>query len=101
MKLILDDNRPFPERKGYNCVRTYEDCVFLLSVFKKLSFISLDYNLGEEKTGLDVLVYMFENKIEAEHINIHSDHERGKPKMIKYAMEHFPEAKVTTSPLKA
>lgn len=98
-KIILDDRREFPENGGYTCVRTYKDCVLLLSVFKKVDFISLDYNLSEEKTGLDVLVYMRENKIEAEHINIHSNHVIGVPQMKEYAEKHFPNAKLTTNSL--
>ena len=98
-KIILDDRREFPENGGYTCVRTYKDCVLLLSVFKKVDFISLDYNLSEEKTGLDVLVYMRENKIEAEHINIHSNHIIGVPQMKEYAEKHFPNAKLTTNSL--
>ena len=99
MKLILDDKRQFPDNNSYNCVRTYGDCVLLMSVFKKFTFVSLDYDLGEDKTGYDVLVYMAENNIEAEHINIHSDHEIGVPNMKAYVNEHFPNIIVTTNSL--
>ena len=101
MKLILDDTREFPESKIYNCVRTYNDCVLLMSIFKKFSYVSLDYDLGGDKTGYDVLVYMAENNIEAEHINIHSDHQIGAPKMKEFVKEHFPNTKLTAFPLKA
>lgn len=30
MRIILDDRRPMPEKGPYNCVRTYEDCTYLL-----------------------------------------------------------------------
>ena len=99
MKLILDDKRQFPDSNSYNCVRTYSDCILLMSIFKKLSFVSLDYDLGEDKTGYDVLIYMAENHIKVEHINIHSDHVIGVPKMEAYAHEHFPNTKVTTNSL--
>ena len=49
MKIILDDQRPFPDGP-YNCVRTYEDCVEMIRLFRKISFISLDYYLGGGKT---------------------------------------------------
>lgn len=98
MKIILDDQRTFPEG-SYNCVRTYEDCIRFLRVFRKASFLSLDYDLGSDKTGLDVLIYMHENGIKAEHINIHSDHSEGVPKMRSFVQEHFPEAILTFNQL--
>ena len=98
VKIILDDNRSFPEGP-YNCVRTYEDCVELLRLFRKISFISLDYDLGGGKNGYDVLVYMSENDIEVKHINIHSDHSVGGPKMREYARIHFSGAELTFNPL--
>lgn len=94
MKLVLDDRREMPEDK-YRCVRTYEDCVYYLKIFKKIEFISLDYDLGTEKCGYDVLVFMRENENEVEHINIHSDHIIGVPKMREYVEEHFPNTRLT------
>lgn len=94
MKLVLDDRREMPEDK-YRCVRTYEDCVYYLKIFKKIEFISLDYDLGTEKCGYDVLAFMHENGNEVEHINIHSDHIVGVPKMREYAEKNFPNARLT------
>lgn len=98
MKVILDDRRPMPNGE-YNCVQNYEDCIELLRLFKKVSYISLDYDLGESKTGYDVLVYMAENSIEARHINIHSDHSVGVPKMRAYVQQHFPGVTLTFNSL--
>lgn len=98
MKIILDDRREFPDGP-YNCARTYEECIRFLRVFRKASYISLDYDLGSDKTGYDVLVYMHENNIAADHINIHSDHSEGVPKMRRYAEEHFSNAIVTFNDL--
>lgn len=77
----------------------YEDCIELIRLFKKTSYISLDYNLGTVKTGYDVLVYMVENQIEVKHINIHSNHILGMPRMREYAWEHFPGVSITFNPL--
>lgn len=99
MKIILDDRRYVPSNSPYNVVCNYEDCVDMLRLFRKISFISLDYDLGEAKTGYDVLVYMKENDIEVKHINIHSDHSVGVPKMREYAWSYFPNASVTFNPL--
>lgn len=89
MKIILDDRRPF-SAGPYNCVRTYEECVELLGLFRRVSFLSLDYDLGSDKTGLDVLVYMKDNSIDANHINIHSDHTIGVPRMREFVQQNFP-----------
>lgn len=52
MKIILDDRRYVPSNSPYNVVRNYEDCVEMIRLFRKIAFISLDYDLGESKTGL-------------------------------------------------
>lgn len=99
MKIILDDRRYVLSNSPYNVVRNYEDCVEMIRLFRKISFISLDYDLGVGKTGYDVLVYMKENEIEVKHINIHSDHSIGVPKMQEYAWKHFPNTSLTFNPL--
>ena len=93
-RIMLDDQRPMPEDK-YRCVRSYEDCIYYLKIFKQIAFISLDYDLGTEKTGYDVLEFMLTNGNEVEHINIHSDHSVGVPKMREFAEKHFPKATLT------
>lgn len=95
MRIILDDHRPLPENSIYNCVRTYEECVFLLRNFRTIRYISLDYDLDEEKTGLDIMKYMLENGNEIQHLNIHSTHQDGVPKMKEFAERHFPNTKLT------
>ena len=99
MKIILDDRRPMPEKGPYNCVRTYEECAFLLRNIHTIRFISLDYDLGGRETGYDVLVYMTEQGNDVKHINIHSDHSVGVPKMAAYVREHFPNTSLTFNPL--
>lgn len=99
MKIILDDRRYVPDSSPYNLVRTYEDCIEMLRLFRRISYISLDYNLGTVKTGYDVLVYMKEHDIEVKHINIHSNHILGVPKMQEYAWKHFPQVSITFNPL--
>ena len=95
MKIILDDRRYVPSNSPHNVARTYEDCIDMLRIFRRISFISLDYDLGTEQTGFDVLVYMAENNIEVKHINIHSDHSIGVPKMREFAEKNFPSAELT------
>jgi hypothetical protein len=95
MRIILDDRRSFSNYEQYNCVRKYEECTNLIRLFRHISFISLDYDLGEEKTGLSVLEYMVECGCDVKRINIHSDHSIGVPKMREFAEKHFPNASLT------
>lgn len=99
MKIILDDKRPMPNPDRYRCVRTYEDCIYYLKIFQKIEFISLDYDLGTQKTGFSVLEFMAQNNNIVDHINIHSDHSEGVPKMRSYVEDHFPHAILTFNPL--
>ena len=89
MKIFLDDYRRASE--GYHQVWTYDNCVMFINAFKlEIEFISLDYDLGTGKeTGYDILVYMKENGIKPDSINIHSDHPEGVPKMRAYVKENF------------
>lgn len=85
------------KKHQYNLVRNYQYCIALIDAFKNdLDYISLDYHLGSEveHTGYDVLVYMHENKIYPNHINIHSDHETGVRKMENYAKKNFKNLKI-------
>jgi hypothetical protein len=100
MKIFLDDIREINEKYKYNCVYTYFQCVVLIDAFKNnIEVISLDYDLGADskQTGFDVLVYMHDKGIQPIHINFHSDHEIGVPKMSSYAAMHFPNTIITTN----
>lgn len=85
----MDNSRDIPSNWGCCVVRDYRQCVTLLSVCSDVEYLSLDYALGEEHTGLDVLAFMRENGICPHHINIHSCHWRGAPKMVEYAKKNF------------
>jgi hypothetical protein len=98
--VFLDDTREIPSKYAYSCVRTYEECITLLSVFsEEVEFISLDYNLGKNSkySGYDVLVFMYENGIHPNHINIHSSHQNGAHKMKEYTEKYFPNTIVTAN----
>ena len=87
MKLFVDDLRPYPE--GYECCRTYDDAVLLLSILTNIETVNLDFDLGTPKTGLDILIYMKENDIHPKEIIVHSSHPEGVKMMEKYIKEHF------------
>ena len=94
MRLFLDDLRPCPA--GYECCRGIEEAKDLLS-YTGFDYISLDYDLGfDQETGLDLLVWMYEEKIFVPHVNIHSTHPLGRKMMWDYVLEHFPGTTVST-----
>lgn len=97
LRLFVDDARDFP--KGYECVRSYEDCLMYFRLFGDFDHVSLDYDLGGEYTGLDILKWMKENGRHPAHINIHSNHEIGMREMKKYAEENFKNSVVTMNTL--
>lgn len=53
MKLFLDDTREFP-KWGYECCRDSKTAIILLSIME-FEFITLDYSLGGNDTGMEVL----------------------------------------------
>ena len=94
MNLFLDDRRACPKGE-YDVCRNADDAIFFLSR-RKYTYISLDYDLGySEKTGLDVLVFMKEQGIFVEYINIHSSHIFGKRRMEDFCAQYFPKSIVT------
>lgn len=93
MKLFLDDIREFPE-SGYQCVRDAKTAKMLLGIMK-FDFVTLDYDLGTEEDGLDVLMWMKENNVFVPHINIHSDHSIGRWQMNDFCQENFPNSTIT------
>lgn len=94
MKLFVDDART-PPAHGFECAEDYEGAVFLIR-YMTFEFATLDYDLGDGYTGLDILKFMHENKRYPQHLNIHSDHSEGRRLMKKYAEENFPaDVKIT------
>lgn len=88
MKLFVDDERTPPEH-GFECAEDYDGAIFLIR-YMDFDFATLDYCIGDGKTGLDILRFMHENKKYPKHLNIHSDHHEGKLLMRDYAKANFP-----------
>lgn len=85
-KLYLDDVRDTP--KGWDRVRTAQECVDLLAT-QKYDYISLDHDLGEEQpTGYDVLKWLEEavagnKEFKIPTIFIHTDNPVGRQNMVR------------------
>ena len=99
-KIFVDDKRHLDEaiKSGYICVQSYKNCIMLLSIYKKVEIINLDYDLGGQETGLDILIYMKGNNIEVKEIYIHSTHLEGVRKMEKYIKANFKDVKYLYCP---
>lgn len=93
MKLYVDDRRPFPQ-SGYECCRDVETAKLFLSLMP-FEVVSLDYNLGDGATGMEILEYMHQRGIKVSRINIHSNDSRGIAEMSAYCAEYFPGVEVT------
>jgi hypothetical protein len=57
IKVYLDDERLTPQ--GWERAYTYDECLDFLKTFK-VSHLSLDHDLGTEKTGYDVIKWIEE-----------------------------------------
>ena len=89
-KIFVDDARKYPDEFAqYNCVRSYKQCVLLLSVYDEVDVLNLDYDLGTQETGLDILKYVYENKVNVKNIIIHSTHKEGVKKMEDYIQKYL------------
>lgn len=102
-KLFVDDNRPMP-KTGYimQCQDVASAKFWLTNTTHDgrcmFDGISLDYNLGEGGTGLEILEFMKENGISFPIINIHSDNIIGRELMSEFCGKYFPETEVTFRP---
>ena len=96
-KLFVDDRREKP-KTGYD-VQCYDvaSAKLMLSVMT-FDGISLDYDLGEGGTGVEILEFMKEQGIVFSCINIHSDHVIGRQEMSAFCAKWFPDTEVTFRP---
>jgi len=86
MKLYIDDLRPCPE--GYVLARTYAEALEKLesNTFDEISF---DHDLGEEKTGYDILcwiewgLYLIPTDFANTVFKVHSANPVGRQRMLQ------------------
>lgn len=82
MKIFLDDIRPCPER--FELCRTYDEFTrMVLENRYNIQMISLDYDLGSIRNGMDACKFLVANQITCPKIIIHSTHSRAS------AMEYY------------
>jgi hypothetical protein len=102
IRLFLDDMRD-PKEYGLHdvfWVKTYKDAIEQLKT-GKVSWVSLDNDLGEEKTGYDVAKYIEENvfhgKLKCPEWQIHSANPKGRQniEMAMNSAERFKKASLS------
>lgn len=93
MFLYLDDIRE-PIHNNFYVVRNYQDCVDFLKN-NTVSFLSLDHDLGEDKSGYDIAKFLVQEGIEVEKINIHSANPVGRDNIVQLIGRYFPNTKIT------
>lgn len=87
VKIWLDDERPAPE--GWTHVKTYEEfCAVVKDKFSLIEEMSLDHDLGQDKTGLHCLSWLLNEKISAgdyklPDITVHSQNPVGRKNMLQ------------------
>lgn len=87
MKVFLDDVRDCPS--SFYWVRNYEECVDILKNCD-IDIISLDHDLGENKTGYDVVKFMVQESIFPKEIYIHSANPIGAQNMKDLLKKYAP-----------
>lgn len=101
IKIFVDDERQLPKgcENNYNVAKNYDKAIWFLNILKGADTINLDYDLGEAKTGLDILKYIHENNYTVKTIIIHSTHITGVRKMEKFIEENFTDVSYRYCPM--
>ena len=98
MKIFLDDRRRPPD--GFEYVQSVKSAWMLVDMFRRdIEILSIDYDLGEGETTMELLELMAEKGCQLKHINIHSTHDQGVLALRKFCQQHFPQTKVTLNKL--
>jgi hypothetical protein len=87
VKIFLDDMRPCPN--GFILAKNYKECITLLKN-NKVDVISLDHDLGGNKSGYDVVKYMVEYDIYPSTIILHSANPVGVQNMEQLLKRYVP-----------
>lgn len=93
MYLYLDDIRS-PKYRNFYVTQCYQDCIDMIKN-NKIEYLSLDHDLGEEKTGYDVAKFLVQEGIKIPVINIHSANPVGRDNIVQLINRYFPNTKIT------
>lgn len=83
MKILFVDDIRVPQLKDdIEVVRNYNDAIFCLrnNIY---DYISLDHDLGEDKTGYDIAKYIVENQVQLKGFRVHSANSVGRFNIVQ------------------
>lgn len=80
MNLYVDDLRQVP--KNFEIARTYEEAIKILKN-NTIDILSLDHDLGEEKTGYDIVKYICQNNCKVKRVYLHTFNPIGRENMYQ------------------
>lgn len=83
MKILFVDDIRVPQLKDdIEVVRNYNDAIFCLrnNIY---DYISLDHDLGEDKTGYDIAKYIVENQVQLKGFKVHSANPVGRFNIVQ------------------
>lgn len=89
MNLFVDDLRTPKTNKKWIIVRNYNDAISIIKN-DNIDYLSLDHDLGEEKTGYDIILYIIENNLYPNHVSIHSANPVGFENIAKLLCRYAP-----------
>ena len=83
MKMLFVDDIRVPQSKDdIEVVRNYNDAISCLKN-NTYDYISLDHDLGEDKTGYDIAKYIVENQIQLNGFRVHSANPVGRFNIVQ------------------
>jgi hypothetical protein len=88
INLFLDDLRKCPE--GFTLVKNYEECVLMLAECE-VEILSLDHDLGEERSGYDVAKWIVQNSCWPHEIRFHTANPVGRSNMRQLLARYAPQ----------
>jgi hypothetical protein len=86
-KLFVDDVRPCPT--GWVLARNYDEACRYLAT-NNCDMISLDHDLGEVKTGVDIVYFMVDNAHYPKRVTLHTANPVGRKNMFQTLLRHGP-----------
>lgn len=88
INLFLDDMRSCPN--GYVLAKNFDECILMLTEFE-VQILSLDHDLGEERTGYDVAKWIVENNRWPNEIRFHTSNPVGRRNMQQLLQRYAPQ----------
>lgn len=92
--LVVDDLRHWPAADGVVYARTYAEAIRLLGSLGDIAQLWLDHDLGEEKSGYDVAIWLEERAVSGrlvriDRVVVHSQNPVGVRRIVAALEPHY------------